>query len=321
MADAMRLDGFFPSSDKLHQIPYSIFTPRAVSPKGIVQIVHGMCEFSARYEWNGCVDSLVEGGYIVCQSDHLGHGRAVTDASEYGDFQSASYLIEDLRALRQLLRQKYRYLPYFMLGHSMGSFLVREYINLYPDELNGVILSGTCAGKSPAGAARLVAKAFCAFGMGRKKGTFIKRIMDRTLAKQVGGKEASAWIVSDPSLIANAVGREDYGFPFTFRAYASLFGLMKHITDEEVLSAMPRSVPILLVSGSHDPVGGMEAGIRALYDKLFDIGIDDLRMKIYPGARHEILNEACREEVHADMLAFLEEECENYRNARILNRF
>jgi len=312
--------GHFLSADKVHKIPYSIFTPQQGAPKGIIQIIHGMSECAARYEQGGTVGALCEGGYIVCSSDYLGHGGAVNSPDEYGDVADANLLIEDIRSLRTLLRTKYRHLPYFFLGHSMGSFLLRRYLQDHPDEMDGAMIMGTSGGNDPAAAGWLISKAACLIGLGRKKAPLFASIMRASCNRQLkpAGK-GDDWLVSDPALLAPWKGNVDHGFPFTCRGYAALFGLMKTICDEEFVANTPRSVPIYLLSGEDDPVGGMGEGVKHLHAMLFEAGVDDLTMTLYPSARHEILNETIKEQVWADMLAWADDQCKSIASAQSID--
>lgn len=315
----IQTEGVFLSSDRIHQIPYVIHTPTHVIPKGIVQIIHGMSESGERYERMGAVEALTEGGFVVCRSDHLGHGGAVSSTSEYGDVPSSSALMKDLRTLRTIVRGKYRYLPYFVLGHSMGSFLAREWIMTAPEELNGAILMGTTSGDGPVNFGKFAASLLSHLGFGRVKAPLFQKIMNAQCNRSLKPGSEGDWLACASVADFDSESPHPIGFPFTVRGYAALFGLMKKISTEESIAEMPRSVPIFLVSGEEDPVGGMGDGIRRLYDMLFEAGVDDLQMKLYPNARHEILREPCREEVLTDILNWLDAECEHHVKERSWN--
>ncbi len=287
-----KIEGQFLSTDQLHSIPYYICKPIGRSPKGIVQILHGLNENASCYEDNGLAYALTQSGYVVCASDHLGHGGAVSDSSEHGDFASVDGLIEDARLLRGILRQTYRHLPYFMLGHDLGSCLLREYLKNYPDELDGVILTGTIAGRFKFGTEKTIAKLFTMLGMGKKPaGNIYKKLQ---------------------ACIGLHASHDD--FPLTYRAYSEVLSLYSAVNTEEYLADTPRSVPILLLSGEDDP---MSEGMASLHEQLFDAGVDDLNMILYPNRKHGILNSTDNDGVITDIIAWLDDECEHYQNDKI----
>ena len=296
-----KIEGRFPSSDKRHEIPYYVCTPDGTNPKGIVQILHGMGESSASYEQNGLVKELCAGGYVVCASDHLGHGGTVEQEAEQGDIKDMELLLRDARQLRKILQTKYRHLPYFFLGHSMGSFLLRDYINRYPDEIDGAILSGTFASDSNVRLAKLISKFLCLLGLGKKPSKLMQKIVFENL-KQPGEEH-----------------KKPTGRGFTARGYFQLFSIMEKISDETAIQTMPCSVPILMVSGENDPLGGMGEGLKQLYNLYFEAGVDDLTLKLYPNIGHGVLSEPGKETVFQDVIQWLDAECEHFCNDRVWN--
>lgn len=287
-------------------VPYTVCIPDG-NPKGIVQIVHGMCECFERYENTGLVEFLCAGGYIVCGCDLEGHGDRVTDGN-YGDFSSYCDLEADIAALQTELRKKYRFLPYFYLSHSFGSFLMRDLLLDGFSEASGVILSGTCGDSDPVS---LGIAASYLFGLFRRKkpSPILRALIFKRYAGMIGQSDPTAWICSDRTLLEPCIGDPKADFSFSARAYRETFRLMKALRDEERLETLPHSVPILLLSGKRDPVGGCGDGVQFLYDTLFEAGVDDLTLKLYDGARHEVLNDLSREQVRADLLSWLDEEC------------
>ena len=138
---ANKQEFFFPSSDGVHQVHGVLWLPETGEPKAVVQIVHGICEYALRYEPFALF--LTEQGYAVAGSDHLGHGLTAVGPEEYGFFTDWFVLTKDLYSLRKQIGLRYPELPYFLLGHSMGSFQARTYLIDYPGTVDGCILSGT----------------------------------------------------------------------------------------------------------------------------------------------------------------------------------
>ena len=128
--------GDFLSSDGHSRTSWFIWTPEEAVPSAILQISHGMCEYIERYESEGFIDAMTSEGFVVCGNDHIGHGRCAQENGDLGYFTDFSNLVDDLHTLNGIVRQTYRSLPYILLGHSMGSFVAREYIVKY-DDING----------------------------------------------------------------------------------------------------------------------------------------------------------------------------------------
>ena len=148
--------GDFLSSDGHSRTSWFIWTPEEAVPSAILQISHGMCEYIERYESEGFIDAMTSAGFVVCGNDHIGHGRCAQENGDLGYFTDFSNLVDDLHTLNGIVRQTYRSLPYILLGHSMGSFVAREYIVKY-DDINGAIICGTSAGNQPLRAAVMLA--------------------------------------------------------------------------------------------------------------------------------------------------------------------
>ena len=137
--------GDFLSSDGHSRTSWFIWTPEEAVPSAILQISHGMCEYIERYESEGFIDAMTSAGFVVCGNDHIGHGRRAQENGDLGYFTDFSNLVDDLHTLNGIVRQTYRSLPYILLGHSMGSFVAREYIVKY-DDIDGAIICGACGG-------------------------------------------------------------------------------------------------------------------------------------------------------------------------------
>ena len=302
-----KISGFFKSSNGVNNTAYYIYVPTAAKIKGVVQIVHGMCEYIERYE--DFADFLCKDGYIVCGNDNLGHGASVSSEEDYGFFAEKDgwdALIEDTNALRREVQAQYPELPYFLLGHSMGSFVARTYCLKYEEGLAGAIFSGTGHfGKGIVMAGTAIAAVQCFFGGAQKPCMLLHHMNFSANNKKVENPQTdSDWLTRDGEQVAKYKADPLCGFPFTARAYADMFDGLRRLYPEH-LSAMKKDVPVLLIAGDHDPVGSNGQGVRQVYEEIRAAGVRDVTLKLYEGGRHEMFNEINREEVYADLIGWL----------------
>ena len=300
MAD--RKEFFFPSSDGEHQVHAVLWLPEEGSPKAVVQIVHGICEYALRYEDFALY--LTRHGYAVAGSDHLGHGLTARGPEEYGYFTDWFQLTKDVRTLRTLMGERFPGIPYFLLGHSMGSFQARTYLIDSPGTLDGCILSGTgqenaltvAFGKlvTSLGDPHKVNKLFLNLSLGAYNRKFAP---NRTTAD---------WVSRDEALVDKYLADPLCNFRTTAGMNHAMMVGLQYIADKKNLAKMDPDTPVALFSGDADPVGGMGKGVRTVHGFFREAGCKDLTMKLYPGARHEILNEINREEAYADILGWLD---------------
>ncbi len=301
-------EGTFLSHDGIHKIAYTVYTPD-VPPHAILQIAHGMAEHFGRYDEFAAF--LAQKGIVVCGNDHLGHGNSVVDESELGFFgekNGIDHVLGDMHALQTKLREKYPRLPYILFGHSMGSFFARLYSVTYPDDLAGAIYCGTSAGNEPLGLATLLAKIIGLFRGKKYRSKLLQKLSTGSYDKRFVGQPGN-WLTKDVSVLQRDAATPRLGFAFTAAGYRDLFDLLSRVSDEAWAKRVPRSLPILLVSGSDDPVGSFGEGVRAVYERLRDVEISDLTLKLYPGDRHEVLNEIDRAQVYEDLFAWVEDVC------------
>ena len=281
---------------------YRIWTPDE-PPKAIIQIVHGMAEHIDRY--SRPAKALNEAGFLVCGRNHRGHGPEAKLPGYFADEQGWDAILNDAREVSLDVKKQYPGVPFFLLGHSMGSFLAREYALRYGKELDGLILSGT--GFYP--------KALCASGRmlaklapKKKPAQFVNGIAFAGNNKPFApGSTGFEWLSRDEKEVDKYAADPLCGFCFTGGAFADFFGGLLALTDESRLSAMPKDLPVYFMSGDHDPVGQMGAGVRQVAEQFKKAGMKDITVKLYPDARHELFNELNREEVTADLVHWLEE--------------
>lgn len=296
----------YPSADGHTAIVASVWEPDG-APRGIVQICHGMAEHIGRYDW--LARQLNAQGFLVCGDDHLGHGRTAKTKEElgyFGDKDGWRCLVEDEQALRARMQQEYPELPYFLLGHSMGSFITRLYITRYAQGLAGYICCGT-SGRNPlAKLAIVIATLCCAFAGPRKRGYFLNKLAFKDYNSRYGevvtGHE---WLSRDQAVYLPFANDPKADFVFTNAGFRDLFRLLDRVTGMQWSRRVPPGLPILVMSGSMDPVGQFGKGAPQVAGWLREAGVRDVELKLYADARHELHNELNRDEVVADMTAFM----------------
>jgi len=283
------------------------------SPKGIVQIAHGIAEHINRYD--DFAAFLANNGFVVYGNDHLGHGQSINDESELGFFAETGgweMAVEDMRKLHDIAAAEHPGLPFFLFGHSMGSFLARTYIIYFRSGLDGVILSGT--GQQP--------KALVMGGklMGKlemnKKGPKYKSQMLNNLAfgKYNDGFETtrtiSDWLSRDEEQVDKYIEDPLCGYVPTASLFHDMMCGIDFISKARNVERMKKDLPVYFMSGDADPVGENGKGVVRAYKSFLAAGMKDVAMKLYHEGRHEMLNELNREEVYKDILNWLEGEME-----------
>lgn len=278
--------------------------------KAVVQIAHGMAEYSDRYA--RFAEQLTAAGYAVYAGDHRGHGSTAVAAEDEGyftDHAGWATVVDDLHHVTERAKSEQPGLPIFLLGHSMGSFLARSYAARFGDELDGMILTGT--GGDPG----LLGKvgALVASVEGRIRGRRHKSTLLNTLtfgqynkAFQPNRTEFD-WLSRDDAEVDKYVADARCGNVFTSGFFADLLSGIGEINSDETVSRVPKDLPIHLVSGSMDPVGDRTKGVQQVAAQYRRLGVDDVTTKFWPDARHEVLNETNRDEVMAELIAWLDE--------------
>lgn len=298
-------EGYFDSQGDIKVYYYS-WVPE--NPKGVIQIAHGMCEKALRYSY--VAEKLAQNGYAVYANDHRGHGK--TAAMEYGYMGKGDgflLMVRDMKSLTDIIVKQHPNLPIFLLGHSMGSFLSVRYVQLYANLLSGVIFSGTGGfdqvASSRAGA-RLARISMSIFGP-KRKAYYIekttKKLFNKRIDKVITGAE---WLSRDNKVGEDFASEADLGFIFTSSAYYYMFrGIIENF-NEANMKAIPKSLKIYLFSGEEDPVGNYSDGVKYMYSLYKDqLGIADVTLRLYEGARHEMLNEINKDEVIEHLIDWL----------------
>ena len=305
----MRDEFYFPSKDGNKEIHRIEWKPEG-EVRAVLQICHGMVEYIRRYD--EFAQFLCGEGFYVVGNDHLGHGKSIQAKSEYGFFNEKygnACVLGDMHTLRQRTEKKYPGVPYFMLGHSMGSSLLRQYIQMYGNGLSGAVLMGTVADHKKA--ALLFGKRLCRVMAAFRGWHYRSKMVDNLVLGAYNKKFKPArtradWITSDNENLDMYVADPLCSFMSTVNAYYNVFSGMIGIQRKESVYMIPKGLPVLFVSGADDPVGEFGKGVRKIYEKYRAAGIRDVTLRLYTGDRHEILNETDRDQVYKDLLGWFE---------------
>ena len=277
--------------------------------RAILQIAHGMCEYADRYD--EFATYLARQGILVVANDHLGHGESVRSREELGYFpvkKKSRTVVMDMVRVSRDVRARYPDLPFFLLGHSMGSFLARRYMMTYGKMLSGVILSGT--GAQPQAALR--AGQFLANAIGvirgpRHRSQTLQKIAFSSYNRRFEPVRTDYdWLSVNTENVDRYIADPLCGFVFTVNGFQTLFDVLEYIQDEKNLALIPSELPVLMIYGSEDPVGHYGKDISSIRRQMKKAGVRQIRVQSYPGDRHEILQEDDRGQVFADILAFME---------------
>lgn len=291
------------SKDQKHTLHVIRWMPEG-EIRAALQIVHGMVEFVDRY--HDFAEYLCGLGIAVIGHDHLGHGLTAGRDEDLGYFareDGDQILIEDMYQVTEKMKKNFPGVPYFILGHSMGSFCLRKYLTYYGNQIDGAIIMGTGdmpmvlikAGKAMAG---MLMKT-----KGRRYRS--KRLADMVfqgyLKEIPDPKTPMDWLTKDEAIVDAYLKNKYNTFLFTVSAYYDFFKIVEYDTKMRNLDRIPKELPILIVSGDQDPVGTWGTGPKSLSDKYQKRGFADVSLKLYGDDRHEILNETDRQTVYEDL--------------------
>lgn len=304
--DVIRKEYSVPSKSGVANVFARCWMP-ADGPKAIFQIVHGMAEHGERYE--DFANYLCSMGFAVLVNDHVGHGKSIKNDSDLGYFgESGGWdaLVEDERTLTEMIKAEYPELPVIFFGHSMGSFIAREYIRRYgrDERIKAAIFCGS-SGKNPASSVAIILAGTIAKAKGSKhRSKFINNIVFGPYNKKTESRTAFDWLSTDTAQVDKYIADKYCGFLFTAAGYKDLFTILTKVSGKDWYKEVYDEIPILIVSGEDDPVGAYGNGVKQVYNDLKQAGKKDVTLKLYPKMRHEILNEVENKLVYADIAAW-----------------
>ncbi len=299
---------YFESRDGKTQIHAIRYTPDDGEIKGVFQIIHGMSEHFSRYE--DIAEFLTSKGFVVTGDDHLGHGGSVGEDGLKGYFcdqDPATVVVRDVHRLKKMTQELYPGKPYFIMGHSMGSFIARNYIMRYGTGIQGAVIMGTGnQSKALINVSKFVAGFQKLFFGDKHPALFINNLAFGGYNKRIENpKTPFDWLSVNEENVQRYIEDPDCGFLFTVNGFRTLFELIGRLLSKKNLEKVPAGLPLLFVSGAEDPVGDYGKGVTAAKNALTATGVMDIEMKLYPGLRHEILNEKERDEVKEDIYNWL----------------
>lgn len=300
----------YPSADGHSTVHALLWEPRSGEPRAILQIVHGMSEHVARYD--NLARHFTELGFVVAGEDHVGHGQTAASAKELGHMPAkggVAILLADVDHLRQELQARYPHLPYVLYGHSMGSFIVRNYLAEHGEGVGAAIISGT---NNPPAWLSTMGRGLALALAALRGETHRSRLVD-TMA--IGPYRSSVpdprtdfdWLSTDDAVVDAYVADGRCGTMFTVGGYATLLTLTRNQVDPARVARIPEAVPILVVAGEQDPVGGNGKEVGEAAELLASRGSARVDLKLYPAMRHEIHNEVGGDAVIDDMTRWVED--------------
>lgn len=285
--------GSFLSADKKSEIQYYVFEDKSVKPIAVLQISHGMQDYIFRY--SDLISFLNANGIVVCGNDDLGHGYTSKSSNTDGFFARKNgykFVVNDLHTTTLLVKDRFKNLPFFMLGHSMGSFFARYYAYLFPNELTGLILEGTSGKVFGTSFGIFLAKLIQLFKGEKSDCRTIEKTMIKAYFKYIDdvqtGKE---WVTSDAEKLKEYENDSRCNFRFTASAYKDMLTVLKFVNSNKCVKGTNNKLPIFICSGAKDPVGNYGKGVCNVYSLYEKHKFNDLKLKLYPNARHELHNE------------------------------
>lgn len=301
---------FYFSRDNRTTIHAVRWIPDGGKPDCVVQIVHGMAEYVERYE--EFARFLTERNVLVTGEDHMGHGKSACSDKPYGYFceqDPATVVVRDTHRLKKMTQIAYPGIPYIIVGHSMGSFITRNYMYRYGSGIDAAVIMGT--GMQPRALLRL-SKALANIEKFICGDEHISSFMDKAAfgnynARVEIPRTKMDWLTREEQFVDAYLDDPLCGFTFTVNGFRTLFELICRVRKTSNLKKIPKDLPVFFVSGDKDPVGDYGKGVHEAYDSLKKVGMKNLSMKLYENDRHELLNESDREQVMEDIWKWIQQ--------------
>lgn len=307
-----REDFYYDSRDNVSKIHAIKWVPEN-KPICVLQIIHGMAEHIACYDHFAAF--LAQKGILVVGNDHLGHGESIGDNGVKGYFcrhEAATVVVRDVHRLKKMIQERNAGVPYFILGHSMGSFILRNYLLRYGSGINGAIIVGTGTQKSGMLTfGKALTTVLAAFQGWKHPSALMQKVAFGGYNSRILDKATSVdWICRDTERVQTYIKDVKCGFTFTLNGFHTLFTLIERVTGVWKLTSMPKNLPVLLTAGTMDPVGNYGEAVKVIYEEYKTIGMNRVSLKLYDGCRHEIINETNKAEVYEDLYQWIFAETE-----------
>lgn len=278
--------------------------------KAVVQVSHGMLEHIERYE--EFAEYMADHGVLVAGNDHIGHGSSLL-SEEYrgyfGEEDGNMILIKDMYTLMNIVKTQYPDKSYFILGHSMGSFLTRQFISMYGNEVDGAIISGT--GQQPLSLIKFgmfITKILASFKGWNYRSKFVNFLtVGANNNKFKPSRTKFDWLTRDDDIVDDYISDSRINFIFTLNGFYNMFNGMLRMNEQDKLNNIPKNFPIIFMSGENDPVGRFGKDVIKAFNLYKSLNLSNVSVKLYKGDRHEILNELDREQIYEEILMWLDE--------------
>ena len=280
------------------------------SPKAIVQVLHGMAEHGSRY--GRLAKALNAAGYSVYAHDHRGHGKSITPGGTPGhmaDRDGWNRIVEDAHGVNREIAKRHPGVPIIVLGHSMGSWVLQQLLFEHPSDMIAAALSGS-NGKPPPIAAlgKLVARIERMRVGKRNPSPIMQKLSFGEYNKAFAPNRTEFdWLSRDPEEVDKYVADPLCGFGVSTQAWIDFLAGLDRVANPSNVAKVPKGMPLYLFAGDRDPVGDFSKGMKKLYDAYKRAAIFDVRLKLYPDGRHEMLNETNRQKVTDDFIAWCDE--------------
>lgn len=277
-------------------------------PRAVVQVIHGIAEHIERFESLALyLNSL---GYVVVAEDHMGHGRSISEEQPQGYFRGGWFAaVEDTRTLMRYTMNKYPGLPYIVIGISMGSFMLRTLLAMYPDSgITGAVICGT-AWQEPAVlmAGRSLCGIICRAGDETKPSPVLQKLMFGNYNQGIQKPESvNSWLCRDEDVVRAYDEDPLCGFAASAGLYRDMLEGIAFIQNPQNLANMDKSLPVLFIAGNRDPVGNYGKGVAACADAFLKAGMTHVSVNLYPEDRHDVLNELDKLAVWEDLREWCE---------------
>ena len=319
---AEKQDLYYESRDGKTRIHGVIWKPdcmlgeQPAKPKCVLQIVHGMEEYIDRYD--EFARFLNKYDICVIGNDHLGHGQSVSDEVVHGYFgmdDIATVVVRDVHRLKKMVQETLPEVPFFIMGHSMGSFILRNYLFRYGTGIQGAIICGT-GSQSPA----LIkfCKAFAGIQGAVSGQKHVAKMLDKMAFGNYNRKIAEPktgfdWLCRDEKVVDAYIRDPLCGFTFTVNGFKTLFTLIDRLNRSENLQNMPKELPVYFIAGDKDPVGNYGEGVKKAYESFRNAGMERITLKLYSEDRHEILNELDKYQIYEALYSWIVDRVKEYQ--------
>jgi alpha-beta hydrolase superfamily lysophospholipase len=274
-------------------------------PKAVIQLSHGMCGCKERYI--PMMEYMAGKGVACVAGDHRGHGHSVRSSDDLGYMYHGGYmaLVDDMRLITRWIRHTYPGVPVYLVGHSMGSMAARIYAKYDDSEIDGLVLTGSPSWNPMSYVGKILTGFMCMVGLSHHRMSVSQRITSWGYNRKFASEGSQAWTCSDPEVRRSFMDNQLCNYAMTANGSYNVMSMMGETYRDGNWAVTNPSMPVLFISGDDDPIMGKEKNFHRSAQNICDRGYTNVTSAIYPGMRHEVLNEIGKEEVWDDILNFM----------------